>query len=294
MVYLEVGGKNMSKIKILTDSASDLPLDVAKEKNIRVLPFKLTLDGENYVKDKYDITEEEFYKKLRETDAFPKTAQITPAEFEDAFKEELENADELIYIGLSSKASGTYNNANIAKAIVEDETGKKVHLVDGRMFSYGYGDAVIRAVDMAEGGMSADEIVEKLDEILENTETYFGVETLDYLKKGGRISTMSAVIGGMLDIRPVLKVNDGLVGAFDKVKGEKKLMLKIEELFKKEVEGLSDYRVTILTTDDFDKLEKLQEIADRNGINITNKAIVGSVIGCHAGPGAFGVIIAKK
>ncbi len=284
----------MSKIKILVDSACDMPIETAKEKNIRILPFKLTLDGENYINDRFDITEEEFYKKLRETDAFPKTAQITPAVFEDVFKEELENADELIYIGLSSKASGTFNNANLAKGIVEEETGKKVHLVDGKMFSYGYADAAVRAAEMIEGGASSEETVEKLNEILDNTVTYFGVETLDYLKKGGRISTMSAIIGGMLDIRPVLKIYDGLVGAIDKVKGEKKLFLKMEEYMKKETEGLNDYRLTILTADKQDKIDKLVEIAERNNIKVHRTGLVGPVIGCHSGPGAFGFIIAKK
>ncbi len=284
----------MNKIKILTDSAGDLSLDVAKEKNITVLPIKLTLDGENYINDKYDIKEEEFYKKLRETDAFPKTTQITPAFFEESFKNALEDADELIYIGLSAKASGTFNNANLAKQIVEEETGKKIHLVDGRMFSYGYGDAALRASEMADSGMTSEEIIEKLDEILENTVTYFGVETLDYLKKGGRLSTLSAIIGGMLDIRPVLKIYDGLVGAVDKVKGEKKLFLKMEEYLKAETEGVDDYRVTFLTTDRFDKIEKLKEIAERNNIKVYRTGLVGAVIGCHAGPGAFGMIIAKK
>lgn len=284
----------MSKIKILVDSACDMPVETANEKNIRILPFKLTIDGENYINDRFDITEEEFYKKLRETDAFPKTAQITPAGFEDVFREELESADELIYVGLSSKASGTFNNANLAKQIVEEETGKKVHLVDGKMFSYGYGDAAVRAAEMAESGMSAEEIVAKLEEILENTVTYFGVETLDYLKKGGRISTMSAIIGGMLDIRPVLKIYDGLVGAIDKVKGEKKLFMKMEEYMKAETEGLSDYRLTILTSDSEEKLNKMVELAEKNNIKVHRTGLIGPVIGCHSGPGAFGFIIAKK
>lgn len=284
----------MEKIKLLADSACDLATEVAKENDIRIIPFKLTLDGENYIDDKFDITPEEFYKTLRETDATPKTAQITPLIFEEVFREELENADEIIFIGLSAKTSGTFNNAVLVKNMLEEETGKKIHLVDAGTFSLGYGDAALRAAQMIKEGKSAEEVVEAVKEILANTEIYFGVETLDYLKKGGRITTMSAIIGGMLDIRPVLKVQDGLVGAIDKVKGEKKMLLKIEEYIKKETEGLSDCRLILLASDDFSKIEKLREIAERNNIKVAGEGVVGSTIGCHAGPGAFGVVIAKK
>ena len=284
----------MEKIKLLVDSACDLTPDVAEENDIRIIPFKLTLDGENYIDDKFDITPEEFYKTLRETDATPKTAQITPLIFEEVFREELENADEIIFIGLSAKTSGTFNNAVLVKNMLEEETGKKIHLVDAGTFSLGYGDAALRAAKMIKEGKTAEDIVEALEEILANTEIYFGVETLDYLKKGGRITTMSAIIGGMLDIRPILKVQDGLVGAIDKVKGEKKMFLKIEEYIKKETEGLSDFRLILLASDDFSKTEKLREIAERNNLEVAGEGIVGSTIGCHAGPGAFGVVIVKK
>lgn len=283
----------MNKIKILIDSPSDLSLKKAEERDIKVIPVKFSMgDDEELIRDKYDITEDEFYKKIRETGIIPKTVQITPYEFEEAFREFADDYDDLICITLSSASSGTHRNAVLAKEAVESEKDVKIHIVDSKAFSFVYGYLGILAADLVKEGKSAEEIVKILEDKVETSTAFFTVETLEYLKKGGRITTLSAIIGGVLDIRPILKItDDGLVAAFDKVKGEKKVFSKLVEYVKEEALKHKDPVIYLLYSDRKDKTEKMQELLEAEGIKIAGYERVGSIIGSHAGPGVFGITI---
>ena len=283
----------MNKIKILIDSPSDLSLEKAKELDIKVIPVKLSMgEDEELLKDKYDITPDEFYAKIREEGIIPKTVQITPYEFEEAFKEFADDYDDLICITLSSASSGTHRNAVMAKETVESEKDVKIHIVDSKTFSFVYGYLGILASDLVKEGKSAEEIVKILEDKVETSTAFFTVETLEYLKKGGRITTLSAIIGGVLDIRPILKITDeGLVAAFDKVKGEKKVFSKLAEYVKAEADKHENPLIYLLYSDRKDKTEKMQELLEAEGLKIAGYEQVGAIIGSHAGPGVFGITI---
>ncbi len=281
----------MSRIKIMADSPCDIPLSLANESDITIIPIKFTIDGTTY-RDKYDMEIQEFYKVLRETGAVPVTSQITPLEFEEAFREEAKDYDEIIAIILSGSSSGTFQNANLAKSIVEDETDVKIHLVDSQSFSFAYGYSVLKAAKMVKEGKTSSEIIEKLNNILSTQKVYFGVETLDYLKKGGRIKTTTAVIGGILDIRPVLMIKDGLVSAIDKVKGEKKFFSKIIEYVVSAAAEIENHKIYVLHSDVPEKAEILKGMLREKGLKPEEEQFyVGPVIGTHAGPGAYGIIV---
>ena len=281
----------MSKIRILVDSPSDLPLEVAREHNILVIPVNLSFDSVTLYRDKYDITAEDFYQKLRSTDVIPKTTLITPIEFEEVFREQAKEYDELIVMTIASTASGTFQAAVTAKQAVEEDLPVKIHLVDSMSLSYGYAYVALEGANWLKQGKSAEEIVQHMQETIANLNTYFAVETLDYLKKGGRIRTTTAIIGGMLDIRPILQVKEGLVSAIDKVRGEKKVFPKFIEIMKQNISDVEHTKIYILNSDVPDKAEELSDLIEKEvGKRPDGIQQVGPVIGCHAGPGVIGVL----
>lgn len=286
----------LSKIHILADSSCDLTIEEAKQYDVRILPFSLNFEnGEEYA-DRYDITPEEFYKKIRTTGDIPKTVQITPAKFEEYFREEASlGYEEIVVTVIASTASGTYQSAVIAKGAVEDEGLIKVHLVDSMNLAFGTGNAVIQGAKALKEGKSAEEIAEIITDTVRSTKSYFVVETLDYLRKGGRIKTATAVIGGVLDIRPILHIANGCVEAFDKVRGEKKVIPKLISIFKQEVENAEDSTIMILHGDALDKAKELSvRLKEETGKGADIIHDVGAIIGSHSGPGVLGLVFTVK
>lgn len=281
----------MSKIRVIVDSAGDLPLDVAEKNNILVVPIKFTFDGENVVKDKYEMSSAEFYKKERETGIIPKTMQISPADFEDVFRNEAKEYDELIVLTLGAKTSGTFNNANLAAQTVMEDTDVEICVIGSDTLSYSYGYVALKTAEKIADGASYEEATDYMKKMLAEVKTFFTVETLDYLKKGGRITTASAIIGGILDIRPIIEIKDGLTTAIDKVKGEKKAILRLAQLAKEVSEGKENAKAIVLNTDVPDKIAILKNMLEAQGLEVIDEGSVGPVIGCHSGPGAFGVSI---
>ena len=281
----------MSRIKVLTDSGSDITLEQAKEFDIGFIPICLTFDGETVLQDKYDISSEEFYKRLRETGEIPKTTQITPGKFSEVFTSYANDYDELIVFLIGSNTSGTFQNAFNAKSEVEEKTNLKIHLVDTQLLSMGYGYVALRAAQMVKEGLSSNEIIPKCESMLKSCYTLFAVETLDFLKKGGRIKTATAIIGGMLDIRPILTVTDGLVHAIEKVKGEKKVFPKFMDLLAPKIAEMKNPKIIILNSDVPEKAEKLTSmVKEKFDLDTAVNGPVGVIIGAHAGPGVLGVI----
>lgn len=286
----------LSKIHILADSSCDLTLEEAKQYDIRILPFSLNFEnGEEYA-DRYDITPEEFYRKIRTITDIPKTVQITPAKFEEYFREEASlGYEEIVVIVIASTASGTYQSAVIAKGVVEDEGLIKVHLVDSLNLAFGTGNAVIQGAKALKQGKSAEEVAEIITDTVRSTKSYFVVETLDYLRKGGRIKTATAVIGGVLDIRPILHVTNGCVESFDKVRGEKKVIPKLISIFKEEVENPENSTVMILHGDAEEKANALAlQLEEETGKKADIIHDVGAIIGAHSGPGVLGLVFTAK
>ena len=192
----------MKPVKIITDTCSDITLEIAKEYNIHLLPVHISFGDKEYL-DRYELDTKDFYEMLVSSDVHPKTSQITIQEHTDAFMKYADDY-EIIHIPMSVNASGTFQSARLARTNVLDEKEDAViHIFENNQLSYGYGIWVIEAAKMAAEGKSAPEILSMLEEKIYNVGILFSVATLDYLQKGGRISSASKLIANVLDISPI-------------------------------------------------------------------------------------------
>ena len=282
----------MNNIKIICDSLSDIPKDLLEKYDIEVVPLTVILNGKEY-KDGIDITKEEFYKILRDEKVYPKTSQATYAQFTEVFEKYIKQGKEIIYISGSSSATGTYQSANMAKNDLDTDN---IYTYDSQTFSFGIGYLVVKAAELAKEGKSPNEIIEILNDIREKSYLLFSVDTLDYLKNGGRISSTKATIGSILNIKPILDVKDGLVSSVAQVRGKKNVISKMIELVKENCgEDLSNQIIYIGYSDDFKEKEKLTDAIKEefNPIDI-QYFMVGTCIGAHSGPGVTGLLAFKK
>ena len=242
-------------IRILTDSSADMPRDLIEKYDIIELPLSVHFGNDVYL-DKVDIDSKKFYSMLKEAKELPKTSQVMPDAFERVFKEELDKGNEIVCILISSNASGTCQSANIA--LNEFDTDK-IHLVDSNLLCMGTGYLVIKACKLLEEGKSASEIKNALDEMKNDIMTYFTVDTLDYLVKGGRIKKTKAVLAKTLNIKPVLTVEDGLTKNIDKVRGEKKVIPYLVEKLKEELDFDRNDYITVSYSQNPERAENLVE-----------------------------------
>lgn len=228
-------------IKIITDSSCDLPFEyIENNKDIlECIGMPIQIEGKEYIDDLgRSFEHDEFYNLLR-AGIMPTTSQINAYRFEDAFKENLKKENKIIYIGFSSNMSGTFQSAKIGKdSAMEDFPNGEIYLVDTLAASIGLGVLVMTAIDLARKGNSIDYIVNYIEENLIKTNHWFGVDDLNYLKNGGRISSASAMVGNMLNVKPLLTVDEnGKLSPYGKVRGRKK---SIQFLKDKLVENYED------------------------------------------------------
>ena len=281
----------MNNIKIICDSLSDLDKEYLQQYDIDVVPLTLILNGKEY-RDSIDIKPEEFYKILREENAHPKTSQATYAQFKEVFDKYVKEGKKVLYISGSSAATGTCQSAIMAK----NDTDGDIYIYDTYSLSFGAGIFVVKAAEMIKEGKSIEEVFKALDELKEKSVLMFSVDTLEYLKKGGRISSAKATVGSLLNIKPILEVKDGLVSQVGQVRGKKNVLNKMVEYVKERLgDDIEQDEVYIGYSDDLKEREKLTEIAQEV---FKPKKIgyfrVGTCIGAHSGPGVGGILVFKK
>lgn len=278
-------------IKILADSLADLPQSVIeKYSNIEIIPLTIMF-GEEEFKDGVDISTAEFYGKLRSSKELPKTSQVTPSEFQEVFERSLTEFESVIYISGSSRATGTYQSACIAKQEMENEN---IHIFDSMELSFGCGLFVVEALELVEKGSDAQTILSKLEELRGNIDYIFTVDTLEYLQKGGRLSSTKAAIGSILNIKPILKVVDGKPEQVGSVRGKKKVIAKMIEMISSMGKELDGATVGVFHGDNIEGAEKLkEEILKKTNPKEIIMGEVGSVVGTHSGPGILAVFYKK-
>ena len=276
--------------KIIVDSTADLMPNI--KERVHVVPLTVHFGNEEYI-DGVTIDHKTFYEKLIETDVLPTTSQATPGAFQKVFEEISKAGDEAIVITLSSKLSGTYQSANIAA-----EDFKNIHIIDSGTGAVGSGILVEMALRFIDEGLSPEEIVSKIEEEKKNIVLIALVDTLEYLKKGGRISKTVAFAGTVLNIKPVLSIVDGEILMLGKARGSKQgnnlLVQEIEKAggvdFSKPIllgyTGISDALLLKYIEDSKHIWEK--------GVDEVRYTTIGSVIGTHAGPGAIAVAFFKN
>jgi len=279
------------KIRIITDSASDLSPTLRDD--LTVLPILVRFDDEEY-RAGVDITAQRFYEKMVESDTLPKTSQITPDVFSNAFAEAVANGETVVAVVMSSKLSGTYQSAMIAAL---DFDGK-VFVVDTLSVSVGEKALVQLALNLKDKGFSADEIAETLDKEKNNMNVVALVDTLEYLEKGGRISKTAAVIGGVLGIKPVITLSDGVVAVLGKARGSRNANNLLIENIKK-AGGIDFDKPLALGYTGLSDVMLQKYIADSeslwHGHDLSDKCgIIGPTIGTYAGPGAVAVAFFGK
>lgn len=274
------------KIKIITDSTSDIPKEIIKDLDIEVVPLTINFSDVSYV-DGVDLTGEEFMKKLSESEKLPTTSQVNTGKFIEVFKENLKAHDAIICINISSELSGTYSAAVQAKKEIEKDN---IYVVDSRLVSFSLGYVVIEAARMVKDGKGKDEIIEYVNYAKSNMENIFVFDTLEYLLKGGRLSKSEAVLGGILNIKPILTLEDGSLKSFGKIRGKKKVFAYVLNFIKEKYEEKPFNKIAIYENTGANIKEELIKILTKNfKFDEILESEVGSVVSTHSGPGCIAV-----
>lgn len=270
-------------IKIMTDSTSDIDLEYAKKLNIEVVPLKVIFGQKEY-KDRVDLQPEQFYDLLASSNSLPSTSQPSPQDYLDIYEKIKENKDTLIVITLSSVLSGTYQSACIAKDLVDYEN---IYIIDSLNATQGLRLIVEKAVQLRNNGLSAQEIVNVIEEYKTRVHIYAYVDTLEYFYKGGRLSKTSATVGTMLKLKPIVGLKNGTLDVFAKARGALKATTKVIDVIKEHGEIDLDEPISIGYTGDTSGLDKFENtLREEFGFDEVLHGYVGPVIGTHAGPGA--------
>ena len=292
-IYLEQRDPSLSKIAILTDSASDITPDMIEGLDVTVIPIRLKI-GENNYKDGVNLSKKEFWHKLMTEKVVPKTAQPSPAEFRDYYEELFNKGyEKIISIHISSKMSGTQQVAKVAREMLKRE--KDIIIVDSKSVTFGQAYQVLEAAKMIKSGVKLDDILTRLYEIADKMKVYFAVSDLTYLEKGGRIGRASSVIGNLLKLRPVLKLEDGEVCLETKTFGERGAISYMEKIIKNEGKN-SIYLYTAWggTNQELQSTDILKKTVDTmRKIEYKGRFEIGATIGSHSGP-VFGIGIISK
>ncbi len=292
-IYLEQRDPSLSKIAILTDSASDITPDMIEGLDVTVIPIRLKI-GENNYKDGVNLSKKEFWHKLLTEKVVPKTAQPSPAEFRDYYEELFNKGyEKIISIHISSKMSGTQQVAKVAREMLKRE--KDIIIVDSKSVTFGQAYQVLEAAKMIKAGVKLEDILTRLYEIADKMKVYFAVSDLTYLEKGGRIGRASSVIGNLLKLRPVLKLEDGEVSLETKTFGERGAISYMEKIIKNEGRN-SIYLYTAWggTNQELRNTDILKKTADTmRKIEYKGRFEIGATIGSHSGP-VFGIGIISK
>ncbi|MEQ6375454.1 DegV family protein [Bacillaceae bacterium S4-13-58] len=274
-------------VKIVADSACDLPNELYQEYNIKMVPLVVTLDGQEY-EDSVTISPKTVYDAMRSGKA-PKTSQVSQQAFREVFMEYVQKKIPLVYFAFSSELSGTYQSAKIVQQEIKEEyPDAELHVVDTKGASLGYGLVIVRAAQLAIEGKSVEEIITTGLYHATHMEHIFTVDDLEYLYRGGRVSKTAAFVGGLLKIKPLLDVEDGKLIPIEKIRGAKKVLKRMVEVMEERGKDFENQTIGISHGDDLENAEKLKELIQEKW-NCKDFIIhtVGATIGAHSGPGTI-------
>lgn len=272
-------------IRIITDSTSDVPLERARRLGIDIVPQGVIFDGVEYT-DGVDLKPAQFYEMLSRSKTLPTTTQANPEKFHKLFKQYIDAGDEVVGIFVSSRLSGTLASANIAKNMLKSD---RIHLIDSKNVTLGQALLVYEAVKMREEGLSADILTAKLEMMKEHIKFFAALDTLKYLKMGGRLSSSEAMIGGILNIKPLIAIEGGEVKSIGKARGQSAAYTDILKRVR-ENPPLKDSTV-IFGHSNAPGLanEFIGFVAKPMGITKYEVEEIGCAIGTHAGPNCVGI-----
>ncbi len=274
----------MSRVAIVTDSASDLPPDVAAAAGITVVPLIVSFGGESF-RTNVDLTTDEFWERMTAPGApFPTTAAASPGDFQAAYRAAFDaGADAVVCVTVSGDLSGTLKSATIGAGLLPE---REIHVVDSRSASLGHGMLAQVGAEMAAAGRSGAEIAETLEATKQRVNLFVALDTLEYLKRGGRISGARAAMGTMLSIKPIITVTGGIVEQAERVRTRAKARERCLEL----LTARPMERATVLHTTQADVEEFHARFMERSGLDpsMVQTRTVGPSVGPHLGPGCVG------
>ncbi len=288
--------------QIVSDGACDLLPEYTSRNNIKVVPFYVTFDGENYMKEGEGIGHDEFYRRMAENHEIPKTSLPSMADYIDAFMPYVEDGIPVICVCISSKFSGSYNSACTAKdEILEEHPDAKIEIIDSTLNSMSEALLVDELVRMRDAGLSFEDTVKKADEIKQTGRIYFTVGSLEYLVKNGRIGKLAVIAGDKLGIKPLIVMLDGdiTLGGVSRTaeKAKKNLVNLIKKYFDDEKLDYEQYRFLVGTGIRLEEAEKFEKMLEEQLHIKCEKSIesrIGTAIGCHTGPFPLGVALIKR
>ncbi|KAB3529159.1 DegV family protein [Alkaliphilus serpentinus] len=282
----------MTEVKIITDSTADLPIEIIKELDISIIPLYVTFNEEVF-RDGIDMITTELYEKVESEGMLPKTAAPSPADFHNVFKPFIDEGRDILYIGLSSKLSSTIQNAKIA---ANEFPEGRIKIIDSFNLSAGIGLLVLKAASMAKEGIKLQDMAAKIQELVPKVKTAFVINTLEYLHKGGRCTSLQSFVGGMLKIRPIVQVVDGKMILGHKTRGKiEKSLNALIELIKTDEDPVDTDYIIIAQSEGLEeatyvKAELETLFPDATLIFTT----AGCVISSHCGPKTVGIMYLNK
>ena len=277
-------------IRIITDSTSDIPIEQKELLGIDIVPLSVIFEGKTFT-DGIDLKKEQFYEMLGKSTSLPTTSQVNPAEFEPLFKSYIDAGDTVVGIFISSKLSGTYQSAIIAKETLGSD---RIFIVDSKSATFGLALLVHQAIKLRDNGISAEEIYNTLISLSSQIRFYAIVNTLKYLKMGGRLSSSAAILGGVLHIKPLVSIIDGEVKSVAKERGQKAAFSWILEKLKKDEPDMQ-YPFVSGHSNALGLMEEFNTyITSSIEVNTPVICEIGCVIGTHSGPGCVGLAYIPK
>ena len=281
------------KVKVVVDSTAYIPKEMLNENDISVVSLNVLLDGESY--REVDLENEFFYKKMDESNEIPKSSQPSIEEMKNVFLSIAKDGYDIVGIFISSKMSGTYSTAHLVRDIVlEEYPNTNIELIDSKSNCMQMGFSAIQAARAAKKGESIEKVVEEAKKVINSSRFLFVPETLKYLKKGGRIGSASALLGTILQIRPILTVENGETSVYDKVRTKKKA---VEVILKKVLDDMTERGLGEVIVHHINCEEEGLNLAKRleKELKIPVKIqSIGATIGLHVGPGSIGVAYYTK
>jgi DegV family protein with EDD domain len=291
--------------QIITDGSCDLDPELVKAKNLKVVPFYVSFDGEKYEKEIEEVNVREFYQKMVDNpDVFPKTSLPSVEDYVAAFTPYVEAGTDIICICITTKFSGSYNSASTAKDILlEDNPDAKITVIDATVNTVLQGILVLEAVRMQENGLSYEQVIENVEKIKSTGRIIFTVGSMDYLIHGGRVGKVMKVAVNALKIRPMIILKEGEIFPFGVARSRNKSLQKMLEKTKSHFEEIKespdDYKIVIGYGYDYEEAKEFkatleESLAGYSNVKDVELFQIGATIGVHTGPYPIGIALIRK
>lgn len=276
-------------MRIYTDTGSDLPKEYYSESNVFAFPLTVEINGEVF-KDVFEMDGATLYEAIK-NGAQPKTSQVSPDTFLTEFEELAKSGEEGLYVSFTGELSGTYNTAQmIRNQLLETYPDLKLIIIDSKCASFGEGLVIKEAVRLRDEGNTLEEIATKIEKYAKSMNHIFTVDDLNFLARGGRLSKTSAVLGGMLNIKPILSLQDGKLVPIEKIRGQKKAINYMVDFVEKKGGDFSNKIIGICHSNDHELAATVQNaLKERVNPKGFETVVIGSVIGAHVGLGTVGI-----